>query len=129
MPLAFVGKQGFRWGGIGGKEVFFDGVYVSVGTKPAGSTWSKNPVPRTDKAQTGEGFPVSCNETAEYQCSTGGGATSSTGGKLEILDSLKLPADLPAGDYVLGWRHDQEESNQVWASCSDVTITSAGVTL
>lgn len=42
--------------------------------------------------------------------------------RLEIVDRLRLPADLPAGEWVLGWRWDCEESTQVWASCSDVTI-------
>ena len=41
-----------------------------------------------------------------------------------ISDHVQLPAALPPGDYVLGWRWDCEESNQVWASCSDVTIVS-----
>jgi len=46
---------------------------------------------------------------------------------------FRLPGDLSAnswiciqhvGEWVLGWRWDCEESNQVWASCSDVTIVS-----
>ena len=41
---------------------------------------------------------------------------------LEIVDRVLIPADLPAGEYVLGWRWDCEESNQIWQSCSDVTI-------
>ena len=43
--------------------------------------------------------------------------------KVEIVDKLKLPSGLKAGDWVLGWRWDCEESTQVWNSCSDVTIT------
>ena len=42
---------------------------------------------------------------------------------LEIVDLVRIPDTLPAGDYVLGWRWDCEESSQVWPSCSDVTIT------
>ena len=44
IPLEFVGQQGFRWGGgpkNGGKELFYNGTYVSTGTVPAGSKWSK----------------------------------------------------------------------------------------
>jgi hypothetical protein len=33
-----------------------------------------------------------------------------------------IPKDLAAGDYVLGWRWDCEESTQVWSNCADVTI-------
>jgi hypothetical protein len=39
------------------------------------------------------------------------------------VDRVAIPTDLPAGDWVLGWRWDCEQSPQVWASCSDVTIT------
>ena len=41
---------------------------------------------------------------------------------LEVVDKVLIPADLPAGEWVLGWRWDCEESTQVWNSCSDVTI-------
>jgi len=39
-----------------------------------------------------------------------------------IEDSLLVPADIPAGDYVLGWRWDCETTTQVWTTCSDITI-------
>ena len=39
-----------------------------------------------------------------------------------IEDTLLVPADLPPGDYVLGWRWDCEMSSQVWSSCADITI-------
>merc|ERR1711865_1302550 len=41
---------------------------------------------------------------------------------MEIVDHVALPWMLPEGDYVVGWRWDCEESNQVWNACSDVTI-------
>ena len=41
---------------------------------------------------------------------------------LEIVDRVEIPRGLPAGYYVLGWRWDCEESNQIWSSCSDITI-------
>jgi len=44
---------------------------------------------------------------------------------LEIVDRVLIPAGLPAGEYVLGWRWDCEESNQIWQSCSDVTVGKA----
>ena len=43
-----------------------------------------------------------------------------TGGQL--VDHVVIPAGLPAGEYVLGWRWDCEETTQVWASCADITI-------
>ena len=44
---------------------------------------------------------------------------------LEIVDRVVVPADLPEGEYVMGWRWDCEESNQIWQSCSDVTVKRA----
>lgn len=41
---------------------------------------------------------------------------------MDIVDELRIPRELPAGEYVLGWRWDCEQSTQVWSSCSDVTI-------
>ena len=88
-----------------------------------------NPIPRNDSAQTGASFAPRCRETCSG-CSGGqGGACTAcrcTGewgpANLEIVDHVALPWMLPAGDYVVGWRWDAEESNQVWSACSDVTI-------
>lgn len=119
-PLAFVGQQRFRWGGPKGKQMFFNGTYVSEGTIPKGSTWAKNPIPRNFA------FKPICNEvpkcgdgSIESKCLCSGmwGPYD-----LEIVDTVQLPDDLEPGDWVLGFRNDCEESNQVWNSCSDVTI-------
>ena len=42
----------------------------------------------------------------------------------ESVTSLRLPADLPAGHYVLGWRYDCEATAQVWQNCADVYLRS-----
>eukprot|EP00038_Savillea_parva_P031980 m.92554 g.92554 ORF g.92554 m.92554 type:complete len:391 (-) comp9961_c0_seq3:1265-2437(-) len=39
-----------------------------------------------------------------------------------IEDSIVIPSDIPAGDYVLGWRWDCEQTTQIWANCADITI-------
>ena len=39
-----------------------------------------------------------------------------------IQDEVRVPRDLPAGDYVVGFRWDCETSSQVWSSCADITI-------
>jgi len=39
-----------------------------------------------------------------------------------VLDVLRVPADLPAGSYVLGWRYDCEGTAQVWSNCADVEL-------
>lgn len=55
---------------------------------------------------------------------TGFGDGDVTNSRMVLVDYVKIPNDIPAGDYVLGWRWDCEQSNQIWQSCSDVTIVS-----
>merc|ERR1711920_1156609 len=83
-----------------------------------GSKWSLNPIPRFDH---GAAQTPKCSDKAPYFCS---GMTdgSSAEPNLEIVDRVMIPKDLKPGDYVLGWRWDCEESNQIWQSCSDVTV-------
>ena len=115
---------------------------------PRGSTWRRCPIPRAPWAwaHTGATFEPACDERAACtsyhgpgfsgpgcgnstsSCSTGAYPCECSGWgigdlfRLEIVDAVKLPDHLPAGEWVLGWRWDCEESTQVWASCSDVTI-------
>mmetsp|Transcript_49930 Transcript_49930/g.161401 ORF Transcript_49930/g.161401 Transcript_49930/m.161401 type:complete len:165 (-) Transcript_49930:831-1325(-) len=117
-------------GTSGGTRVWFEGTYVSNGTVPEGSMWARNPLPRNDHQDTFAGFAPACEEADDCdvtsrtdpmrcRCSGMWGPYN-----VEVVDTLALPADLPHGEWVLGWRWDCEESNQVWASCSDVTIVS-----
>jgi len=39
-----------------------------------------------------------------------------------MVDYLKVPADLPAGQYSVSWRWDCEETPQVWNSCADISV-------
>ena len=39
-----------------------------------------------------------------------------------IVDMVKIPVDLPKGEWVISFRWDCEHSYQIWASCGDVTI-------
>ena len=39
-----------------------------------------------------------------------------------IKDQLKIPATLK-GDYVLSWRWDCEQTDQIWSTCADITVT------
>lgn len=139
-PLKFVGQSSLRWGGVGGKQMWFNATDVREGTSPAGSTWRKNPIPfgLYNWYDTGAGFPTVCEESPEClaattyippqgtcKCSGGGGPSGIA--DLEIVDVVHLPEDLAAGEWVLGWRWDCEESNQVWSSCSDVTVKAVAV--
>jgi len=126
-PLPFEGLQGFRWDN--GMEFWFEGTYVSNGTVPKDSTWAMNPIPRNDTIQTGQSFKPRCDEIPDCGstkvmsrclCSGMWGPYN-----LQIVDQLRLPSNLPEGDYVLGWRWDCEESNQIWTSCSDIKVLAA----
>lgn len=134
-PLDFVGASQFRWGGKGGHSLNFTAVTVSEGTSPNGSTWRKNPIPRawkdsagnwgqgSNQFQTGEGFQPYCEDAGEDKVGNLHSCTSEWGPyNLEIVDMVTLPANLPAGDYVVGFRWDCEESNQIWQSCADIKI-------
>jgi hypothetical protein len=39
-----------------------------------------------------------------------------------IVETVDVPADLPAGDYVLSWRWDAEATPQVWVNCADIKV-------
>jgi len=127
-------RSSLRWGGVEGKQIWFDAVYVSDGTHPVGSEWAKMPIPAGPWGYVlhGATFLPMCQEPAECvaavdknppfmtcQCSGDGIGDIPT---LEIIDYVELPASLNQGDWVLSWRWDCEESTQVWNSCSDVTI-------
>merc|ERR1712032_656859 len=122
MALAFVGQQSLRYGGgpkHGGSEFLYNATYVTEGTLPKGSAWAKNPIPLfRGQAGTPPGdapgkpwYPIRCNDTA--RCAGMMDGTDAVT-NLEIVDYLRIPSDLPAGEYVLGWRWDCEQSNQIW---------------
>lgn len=46
-----------------------------------------------------------------------------------IVDEVRVPSTLAAGDYVLSWRWDSEMTPQVWAGCSDIRIQEADVAM
>jgi len=140
MPLDFVGPSALRWDGKRSTQLEFVGTRVSSGTVPAGSMWSKNPIPAGLWERMGATFEPICTESAECKalmntnqyedpkmragaCRCSG---FSNGGpllpNLEVVDRVAIPSSLPPGPYVLQWRWDCEESDQVWASCADVTV-------
>merc|ERR1719181_1143197 len=45
--------------------------------------------------------------------------------KWKVIDQVQVP-ELPAGDYVLSYRHDSEQTAQTWSNCADIRITSDG---
>ena len=125
MPLRFVGPQGLRWSGgpkHGGKEIFFNGTstqclspvtfpimqepfdgagtYVTEGTTPAGSQWSRCPIPRNDMHQTGRGFAPPCMQFGMPAAMCQGMEDGQGGAEptLEIVDRVLIPEGTPPGE-------------------------------
>ena len=38
------------------------------------------------------------------------------------MDRVIVPANLEAGEYLLSWRWDCEETRQIWQNCADIRI-------
>ena len=126
MPLRFVGPQGLRWSGgpkHGGKEIFFNGTspstfisilspfrsrdifggagtYVTEGTTPVGSQWSRCPIPRNDMHQTGRGFAPPCMQFGMPAAMCQGMEDGQGGAEptLEIVDRVLIPEGTPPGE-------------------------------
>lgn len=81
-------------------------VRSSVGTFPAGSEWTRNPIP--DREDSPISPPLGLIGHGPFPWN--------------IIDEYAIPADLPSGDWALSWRWDCEESPQIWTNCADITI-------
>ena len=139
-PLDFVGDSILRWGGDRSTQLAFNsserGWETDQGTVPVGSTWRKNPIPPGLWEREGPTFNPVCTESKacidSYTLHQGGteaydlckcsGLGEQLSTSLEVVDRVLVPKGATPGKYVLQWRWDCEESDQVWASCSDVTI-------
>jgi hypothetical protein len=85
---------------------------TTTGTFPAGSEWTRNPIPdRSDY------FPPPNND----QSLVGHGPFA-----WNIVESYKIPANLTTGAYLLSWRWDCEGSPQIWVNCADLQINGKG---
>jgi hypothetical protein len=114
-PLAFVGNTTDLVGPAG--EVFrtIAASRTTVGTTPAGSEWTRNPVPDQHDLGVPPNFPPPVAGLSGHCCDQGcaDGCGSAFGGTWNILDRVRVPRGLAPGDYVLSWRWDAEELPQV----------------
>jgi len=146
-PLDFVQeKQAVVF--TNGTRIPIQGTFVNEGTLPAGSTWAMNPIPPTwlgprcvgtgckpgeDKLEEGPCEP--CPQLPGSDCSRcdnnplpkfpppcGNNLCQGNEDGASVVDVLKVPSNLPAGKYVLGWRYDCESTAQVWSNCADITL-------
>merc|ERR1712232_711089 len=118
---------------------------TSQGTHPAGSQWTRNPIPACGQLNGGVGdgvcdYPPQFDPPLPYlygygsatcfQGSAGhGGHCTAEDSRyfkdhfaFNIIDTVKVPEDLDAGEYLLSFRWDCEQTPQVWAQCADITI-------
>jgi len=139
-PLRFAGEQQwFQFGEDVNSRVYFLANRTDVGTTPSGSQWTKNPIPGCsdcgagcrngffDKAPgcpSGTHFEPIIPEAKGY----GMGYTEIHDDKMDrhfnftIGDNLQIPDDLEPGKYVLSWRMDCEETEQIWSACSSINL-------
>ena len=109
------------------------------GTFPASSEWARVPFPEC-KAEPCTEAPHVCQATRGLNdiCAElafpepipnthGFGHNNDTSVEdgfhdYDIVDQVVVPADLPAGDYLLSWRWDCEQTQQIWQNCADIRI-------
>eukprot|EP00038_Savillea_parva_P019989 m.30091 g.30091 ORF g.30091 m.30091 type:complete len:368 (-) comp4663_c0_seq1:2658-3761(-) len=132
-PLPFAGVQMLQYANgtrqtIPSIYVFPNGTGISSSVErpipTAPGAWARNPIPDdTQFGSTSKGkteFPPPCNDNTAPP--TRGLCSGERPFQLAIVDRVTIPADTPAGDYVLGFRWDCEETAQVWSTCSDITV-------
>jgi hypothetical protein len=128
-PLAFTGKMWLEYRNgtrqaLASKYAYADGTGIfpsEGGGAPAKGAWALNPIPDANQ-RTGHGLEFEAPCVDDLSGPTHGLCSGERPFHISLVDGLRIPSDLPAGEYVLGWRWDVEETAQVWASCADVSI-------
>jgi hypothetical protein len=109
-PLPFAGKLQLEW--QNGSRLEIEGRYLSAGTTPLGSTWSRNPMPYAHPNKEPE-FAPPCVEHPDAWKTETGVCSGRYLTNVSVVDSLIVPKDTPAGDYVMQLRYDCEETAQI----------------
>jgi len=100
------------------------------GTFPAGSHWSRNPIPacagayggfldKDNDCKEGTQFPPAEPHLKGFGVHLSG---SFHPFQFSIVDRLLLPPTLQPGHYALSFRWDCEQTRQVWTACSTIQI-------
>lgn len=96
----------------GNELVEFEAVRSREGTWPAGSEWTKSPIPMEVDEETYGKPPMPGLHGPGPQ-------------PWSIRDRVHVPEDLAPGKYVLSYRWDSESVSQVWQDCSDVELVAS----
>lgn len=127
--LDFAGDtQWVQYGADTSTRKGFPALRTKTGTFPAGSQWTRNPIPACKGY--GGGAPAAGGRCTGPQFTPplpglygfglpGVGESAFT---FSVIDKLQLPASIKPGAYVLSFRYDCEQTSQVWNSCADILI-------
>lgn len=144
-PLRFDGEiQWVQYGRDESNRTAITAVQVDEGTYPAGSQWRRNPLPACGTFEGGgflENLPLHLCLGSQFHEPVPGvaGFYGMTPNDVRqgqdpaarpltqwsVVDKVQVPADLPAGDYVLSFRIDCEQTPQIWSQCADIRMTSS----
>lgn len=130
-PLRFFGtKQWVQYGEDASTRQEFPAVRTDVGTVPAGSQWTKNPIPACNGADGGYFNPSSvCPNGTQFPPPKKG--LSGFGVninftvkpfKFTVIDKVFIPKSLEPGNYILSFRWDCEQTPQVWNTCASLRL-------
>jgi len=133
--LEFAGDKSWaQWGPSFQNRTEFTAQRTSTGTWPPNSQWTKNPIPacrffdggfsseeNDDCEKYGFQFEPPAPGLHGYGEHNKDNYASTFG--FNIVDKVKVPADLEPGKYVLSFRWDCEQTPQVWNTCADIMIT------
>merc|ERR1711977_205425 len=100
---------------------------------PDGAQWRTNPVPACISSTSQ--YPIHGSPTPDCPLGTmfEAGFTEFTQGflvpggenRFSVMDEVNVPTK--SGSYLLSWRWDCEEADQVWTSCADIEIVDGPV--
>jgi hypothetical protein len=91
-------------------------------TCPAGMLQFPEPAPGVSGY-----FSQSCVEKQPGNASAGYDCDFLGGFKFNIVDKVRVPQHIPAGDYLLSMRWDCEQSKQIWQNCGKTLSSAAGL--
>jgi len=135
--LEFSGDvQWVQYGDDAESKIEFEAHRTKEGTFPEGSEWTMNPIPAclftSDPGPFGVygAWDVNCTEGTQFPPPAPGlfgaghglpPALAPTFG-FSIVDQLVVPNDMNPGEYVLSFRWDSEQTQQVWSQCANIKL-------
>lgn len=122
MPLRFVGDTQWLQRALTSKRVAIPAIRTDTGTFPAGSQWTRNPIPACGGFTGGNDVrDGTCAQVGTQFLPPAEGVFGFYQSPWNIIDKVQVP-QLAPGEYVISFRYDAEQTTQVWQQCGDVRI-------